>query len=595
MLLIIINKLSRDYYTIDFPFNKELIDNIKKLDKREFLKDKKLWKLDSYNLYQLITQYRDRGDIFFEFNDPNEKPLFIEKYKKALVKVKTKEEIKTTVLNKQKDAKDLKLKLTTSETIDFDESKYLKEGIKCFKHQVIGALYSNAMSSLIVAADLGTGKSLLSLLASEINEDIKKVLIIVPNSLKFNWGMEISKFTNQKYYILNEKKKSTNIYTPEEAKYFIVNYEYFSGQFSFKERIKKYGIDTPDRIIVDEAHRLKNPKAGSTRNILDSFKDDVDSWLLLTGTPVPNKLAELFVPLQIISPIEFTSKSKFYTEYCGMVYNPHSFSGWVQTDNVDLDKLHNKLDDLMYRVRKKDVLQDLPEIQINKIYLKLTDQEEKEYKSIEDGLKTIDWSNPSILFEKEAGSDISVMGIMTKLRQYNSMVKLKHVKNFITELNEEGNKVVIFDCYVNPLKQLVEEFKNNSEIFYGGIKEVSVRQDIINRFQEDNNKLMNLCATSQAGNYGITLTQASNMIMLTQDYVPSTNSQCYARIHRIGQTKPVSIYIFIIKDTIDEDVDLLISSKLKIINKVVDNEEYVDSTEKSVISELVQKYKSKFI
>lgn len=594
MLTILIKKLSRDYYTIDFPFDREIVDNIKKLEKKDFLKDKKLWKLDAYNLYTLITFFNGRKDIFFEFVDIKEKPLFIEKYKKASVKIKSKEEEKAIVLNKQKKASELKLKMLSEDNVDFDYSSYLKEGIKCFKHQVVGALCSNLMESILIAADLGTGKSLLSILASEINQDIKKVLVIVPNSLKFNWGMEVSKFTNQKFYILNEKKKSSNIYTPEEAKYFIVNYEYFnSSNFDYNNRIKKYGIESPDRIIVDEAHRLKNPKAITTKNVLELFRDDVNSWLLLTGTPVPNKVTELFVPLQIISPTEFTSKSKFYTEYCGMVYNPHSFSGWVQTDKLDLNKIHQKLDALMFRVKKKDVLKDLPEIQINKIYINFTDQEEKDYKSIEDGLKTIDWSNPSLLFEKEEGTDNSVMGIMTKLRQYNSMVKLKYVKDFITELNDEENKVVTFDCYKAPLIELTNYFSKNSK-FYSGEITSKDRQDIVDKFQEDNLDLMNAFITTQSGNYGITLTRSCNMIVLNQDYVPSVNSQCYARLHRIGQTNPVTIYIFIIKGSIDEDIDLLVNSKLKIIDKVVDNEDYIDESSPSIISDLINKYKLKY-
>ncbi len=212
---ILIKKASRDFYFLEFPFNKEIVENIKKLEKKEFDGKTKFWKLDSLNLYNLILSFKGRTDLFFDFVDQKEKPIFVDKYKKALSKYQAKEAILNTALDRQKRGKEIKDKLFTDEVINFDYTKYLNEGIIPFRYQIISALFANEMESSLIAADMGVGKTPISILASECYDKINKVLIIVPNSLKFNWGNEIKKFTKQKYYILNEKKKSNNIYTPE--------------------------------------------------------------------------------------------------------------------------------------------------------------------------------------------------------------------------------------------------------------------------------------------------------------------------------------------------------------------------------------------
>ncbi len=596
-LHILVNKSSRDFYYLDHPFDKEVNENIKKLEKKELIaipSGKKGWKLDALNLYNLILLFKGRNDVFFEFVDSKEREVFIDKYKKALAKYKAKEDALNEVLDKQKRGIEIKSKLFTDEPLDFDYTLYLNEGIVPFRHQIIGALYTDIMDNCIIGADMGTGKSLLAILSTELNKSYQKILVIVPNSLKFNWVNELMKFINEKYYVLNEKKKSNNIYTPEESKYFIVNYEYFaSKEFDFNKKIKQYGIELPDRVIIDESHRLKNPKANTTVNILSNFKENVPSWVLLTGTPAPSKLSELFTQLHVISPLEFTSKTKFYKDYCGMVYRPGD--GYVEAEDFNLDKLTNKLDSLMFRVKKKDVLKDLPEIQINKVYLQLSDKEEKEYNEIEAGLKTINWDDTSVLFEKEEGADNSVMGILIKLRQYNSIVKIKnYITDFIEELNLEGNKVVTFDCFVDPLMQLTDHFKHNGKIYYGQVGDSKQKQDIVDLFQQDNDILQNIFITSQSGNYGINLTRSHNMVVLNKPYVPGQVDQMYSRIHRNGQLFPVTIYEFIIKGTIDEIVDSILTEKMKRLNKVIDKEEYVDKSQKSIFSDIFKVYKEKY-
>ncbi len=593
---VLINKETRDYYNISSPYNAELVENIKKLEKKEWNGDKKVWILDPYNLYTLISFYKGRNDFFFEFVDKSEREVFVNKYKKAKEKRDKKEAAFTGIKKKQEEAIKLKETLLEQDNIDFDYSKYLNEGVVPYKYQIIGALFLNLIESGLLAFDMGLGKTIVSLLAAEMLELKGKVLVVVPNSLKFNWALEIIKFTKSKYYILatnpTELKKS-NEYNIDEAKYIICNYNYFSDKnFSFKKKFESFGLDEFDLWISDESHRMKNTKSNTYKNINKFIKPIVKKTYLLSGTPMPSKIEELYVQLNIISPEEFTSKSKFYTEYCGLRYEPRSFSGWSQIETPRFEDLNKKLSGLMFRLKKKEVLKDLPDIRINKVYIEMSAEEEKNYKLIEQGFNNVDWSSDSMLKQNET-QNTNPLTILMKLRQYTSSIKINRTEEMVTELNEEGEKVVIVDTFIEPLKKLNDKFSHNSELYYGDIK-AQDRQTLVNRFQDPNDPLKNLLVSMLAGNVGITLTESSNMLVLTQDWVPGNNRQMWDRLHRISQKNTVNIYIFIIKDTIDEMVDKLLENKQIDISKTIDNEQFEDSSSKSVLSDILNMYKKKY-
>ena len=249
----------------------------------------------------------------------------------------------------------------------------------------------------------------------------------------------------------------------------------------------------------------------------------------------------------------------------------------------------------MYRVKKKDVLKDLPEVSINKIYVEMTDEQQKVYNDIEDGVLNLDWSNTNFTSsndEKKKSTMLSFLELTTKLRQYTSIVKLDTVKDIVTNLNEQNEKVIVFDSFVNPLKQLTEHFKNNSDIYYGDVH-ASDRQKLVDKFQNKKSNLINLFISYASGNFGITLTTSCNIIANGLPFTPSELEQAIGRVHRIGQEFPVTAWIIIVRNTIDEYMDNLIDVKTTNIKKVIDNEEYQDTSIKSISAELFKLYKNK--
>jgi SNF2 family DNA or RNA helicase len=146
--------------------------------------------------------------------------------------------------------------------------------------------------------------------------------------------------------------------------------------------------------------------------------------------------------------------------------------------------------------------------------------------------------------------------------------------------------VIVFDDFKSTINYLHNEFLNSSVKFTGEIS-VDERNKNVNLFQNDDN-IKNIFLTTQAGNAGLTLNKASFVYMISENYVPSINDQCYARAHRIGQLSTVNAVNLIISDTIDEHVNVLIKNKRKEINKVIDNEEFIDNFKKiSIVDELI--------
>jgi len=596
-MLEVIVKKNKSKYNISSSYDKDFIENIKSLKDRTYDTSTKKWLLDDCSLYNLIFMYKEQKDIiFFDFVDSLEREEFKNKIPKIIKKIEKQNKLEEEQLYRDTTLKDNIEKWNESSKTDDWYIKYLSDeaiskNIKPFPHQLVGAKFINHIGSALIAADLGTGKTLLTLLGCELAK-FRKIFIVVPNSLKYNWQKEVHFYIKDaKAFVLNSK---INPFPIEECKYIIVNFDYFSRNFDFDKKIKQYGLDKIDAVVVDEAHMLKNTKAARYKNFIKLYKKLCSNFIMLTGTPVPNRVEELYVILNTIRPSEFKSKQKFYNEYCGLYYDMKMMRLMPIKGGANLEELNKRLENIMFRVKKSDVLKDLPEMIINKIYLEMNPEELKQYKLIESGFKDANFNNLSQNqnINNISSGDLAIV-ILGKLRQYTSSLKVNYVNEMIERLNDENEKVVVFDCYKESLNNLYNLFKYNSRLYHGDVS-AEERQKAVDLFQDKNSSTQNMFLSVQTGNAGITLTESSNLFLLTQSYVPAENDQCYARLNRIGQKNSVNIFIIQIINTIDTDIDELITEKQKVIKKVIDNEDYEDTSEKSVIGELLEKFRNKY-
>lgn len=576
----------KDKFILSFQYEPNLISKLKEIhwEDRKFNSSNKTWTVKTFSLYNLMLQYKGNSNIFFKFDDV-EKEYFKNKVKKKINEIKTLKERQEKLEEKKKYWLEYKKQL--EETYKVHEDKLhqnLKEDVQLLPFQSQAVLFGDVVRNVLFALEMGCGKTLISIALAEYN-NFSKVFVITPNSLKFNYFYEVEKFTNSKAHIINWKK---NKYSFEESKYIIINYDFFRNNNSIK-KFEKLNLGKIECLILDECHRIKNPKSNIYKNFKAIFTDDIfvnetPCKIFMSGTPMNNRAYELYTVMNQISPIDFPNKQTFYSEYCGMTYDPSQFGGYNFDSNAtNFEGLYHKISPYVFRVRKMDVLKDLPSKTYERIILELTTSEEKEYNNILDGI--IDE-----LSNKETVSN--PMTIMLRLRQYLSILKVNNndLIEFIDMVLEMGEKIVIMDYFKEGIELLHEKYKDISVLHYGDVS-VEDRSEMVKQFQDKDSNIKMFLSTVQTGKEGLTLTSSSKIMVLTQPYTVSENEQVVDRVHRISQTEKVNVYYPLFNNTIDFKVFNLVEDKKKEIVKVLDNEEYKTKMDDSTINELVNSLK----
>lgn len=579
----------RQAYELRFPINDQLLQRIRELpdDQRKWDVLNKIWILTTPALFALIKKYKGSNKIHFEFGSEDSRKVFIAQIKKIEVNEAEKRKF-IAELNIKKEHW-VQYKKELEETyIQYSEKCHalLKEGVKLYPHQIVAAMFMNVTRNTLISHEMGIGKTLSAILYVEMN-GFEKVLVITPNSLKFNFYNEVEKFTNSSVHIVNWKKNKCGI---ADAKYVIVNYDFFnsSSKEKFLAKWKKLKIHMIDCVIADESQKLKNTKANTYKNYKRTFtkvifNGEKISKIYLSGTPAPNRAYELYTVLNQISPTDFATKKYFYEYYCGMTYDVYGGWGYI-TDSAEqrLEELYHKVAPFTHRKRKFEVLKDLPDKIYQRIILEMDDREYSTYDKIEEGV-----ANEFLQFPTR-----NPLTIMLRLRQYTASLKVKHVVELVENILETGEKMVIVDFFKDALYDLKEELGDVAALHTGDQNDEE-RAEIVKKFQDPNSDLKVFLGTVQTCGYGLTLTAASKLFIITLPYSVGDYDQVSDRLHRIGQKEVVNIYPLIFPDTIDDYVFSAIESKRKEIVKVIDNEDYKSNVNESVLSEVIQKIKDK--
>jgi SNF2 family DNA or RNA helicase len=577
----------RNFFKVSFPYHPQVVERIKELpyEDRTWLDDEKVWELSTMGLYVLIQSYKRSNKIFFDFGSEEGRQIFIKLIEYNKKKEEERQELLAQLDKKKEYWTKWKEELEENYLNYWDQlHQHLKEGVKLYPHQVVAAMFLNEAKSALISHEMGLGKTLASIAYVEMN-GFEKVFVITPNSLKFNYYYEVEKFTDSKAHIVNWRKNEHSI---EEAKYVIVNYEFFNkgNKKDMHRKWKELGIKTIDALVCDESHRLKNTKANTYKNFnrifnKKLFREGKVSKIFLTGTPAPNRAYELYTVLHQISPLDFKTKTDFYKDFCGMTYDQDGW-GYVESGEKHLERLYHKIAPYTHRKRKFEVLKDLPDKIYQRIILEMTDKEYGEYFHIEEG----------VVSEITLKPTLSPLTIMLRLRQFTSKVKIKFMKELIESIIETGEKIVVVDVFKESLLKMKEIFGDIAGL-HTGDQTVEERAEIVKKFQDPDSDMKIFIGSIQTCNYGLTLTAASKLFILTLPYSVGEYDQVSDRLHRIGQENVVNIYPLIFPDTIDDYVYSSIENKRAEIVKVIDNEDYKSEVDESVLSDVIRKIKNK--
>lgn len=580
---------NKSKYVLYSDYNISFVERIKNIDgnERKWNPDDKVWEFTVMGLYLLIKSYKNSDKIYFNFGDDENKNQFLKLVKKEKDKEKKRRE-EFELLEKNKlEWNQFKFDLERNyENKSKELHSYLKPNTTLFPHQIVATLFANKVNNVLISHEMGLGKTLVSISFVEMNK-LNKVVVITPNSLKFNYYNEVEKFTNSKAHIVNWNK---NKYTIEESKYIILNYEFFnsSDKKVADNKWKSLGIKKIDALVSDECQRLKNSKSNTYKNFKRIFKNSIfnntPKKIFLSGTPAPNRAYELYNVLNQISPLEFKRKVDFYQYYCGMTYD--YFGGWgyiTNTEEQKFEELYEKISPYTHRKRKSEVLKNLPDKTYQRVNLELTSSQKKKYDDIEK-------NTANELNDEEKNHHLS---ILVDLRKYLSEIKGESIKDIVYDIINTGEKVVIIDFFKNTLKELHKEFESIS-VLHTGDQTIEEREEAINKFQNPISDIKIFLGSMEVTKEGLTLTASSKMFLLTLPFVPGVYDQITDRLHRIGQKNAVNIYIPVFEDTIDILTLDLIDNKKTELSIVMDNEEYINNMKTDVLKNVFKNLRKKY-
>lgn len=508
------------------------------------------------------------------------------------------------------------------EVIDVSNIDYSFMKIEPYEYQKQAVVFFETCGGNAILGDQpGVGKTLSSI--SYAIKNNLKTLVVVPASLKLNWRNEILKFTHEKCYIFKFKpRKKDNIITfnKEESLFHIINYEslesYFNFNYSHKctnynckwEGIteeKKYDkcpncgrmkvvksrtyhlisktdkdgenlyANDYDLIVLDEAHYIKNPTAFRSQIIKKAFKES-SKKILMTGTAIKNRPYEFFPLLNLIDPKEWSNAHNFGVRYC----NAHQdkFGHWNYDGSSNLEELYKRIAPYFLRRLKKDILKFLPPKTFTTIPIELRSDTYKEYKNIEDGV--VDES-------QESDNKMTHLARIQKLKQFTSMYKAKQSLEFIKNIIEGDEKIVVFSQFISASQFIYEQFKDVA-VWFTGKHNMIEKQEAVDKFMNDESCKV-FVGTIGAAGVGLTLTSANCLMFLDLPWEPASKIQAEDRIHRASQKADnIQIIKLICQNTIDVHIDNLITEKEQIISKVLDGEVIENKNEFSIFDDLLK-------
>ena len=450
-----------------------------------------------------------------------------------------------------------KLKLVSPpKTLKAKLRDYQKYGISW-----LNFLYEYSLNG-ILADDMGLGKTiqtLAHLLRLKEKNLLKTSLIVVPTSLLANWKNEIKEFTNLSYILLYGNDRDYIFNKLNKYDIIITTYAVLTRDI---EKLKEFEFDY---IILDEAQKIKNPKAKvsiSAKLLKSKHK------LALSGTPIENHLGEIYSIFSFLMP-GFLGSYKFFKDY---------FQNPIEKEN-DFSKqhlLHKKLKPFILRRTKENVVKELPpKTEIIK-YTQFDSNQAKLYETIR---VTMEEKVKEAISKRGINSShLTILDALLKLRQvccdprllnYKApSAKLELFMEIVEELIEENRKILVFSQFTSML-EIIEKELNKKDIEYvkltGATKN---REKVINEFK--NRDIPIFLISLKAGGVGLNLTEADTIIHYDPWWNPAVENQATDRAYRIGQDKPVFVYKLIVENTIEQKIIELQNKKADIQKSIYD-------------------------
>ncbi len=417
----------------------------------------------------------------------------------------------------------------------------------------------------LVAADPGLGKSLISLMHAERHQGSRPIVIVCPASIKYNWEIECVRHMGWRAEVL-EGMRPPRRGLQSDPQLMIVNYDILTpsrhgeGWLGFLKNL------APQILVLDECQYLGSPRAKRTKSTKELCKG-VPHVLALSGTPLTNRPAELFPVLNMLRPKLFPTFFGFARRYCDM---KRTFYGWDYSGASNLPELHGILEkELMIRIRKVDVLDQLPSKRRSVVPVPLSDRREYQH-ALNDFVGWLRKIAPDREMRAARAQALVKVGYLKRLC---GQLKLKATMSWVGDyLDSTDEKIILFGVHQDFIHPLYNKFHHQAVIVDGGVTGRK-RQQAFDKFNKDRRCRL-FVGNIRAAGVGWSAKGCSVVAFAELDWTPGQHMQAEDRIHGINRGQvgigAESIYL-VAKDTIEERLVQLLGRKQQILSAVLDN------------------------
>ncbi|MBU1055695.1 MAG: DEAD/DEAH box helicase [Proteobacteria bacterium] len=436
-------------------------------------------------------------------------------------------------------------------------------------------LYSLKFGACL-ADDMGLGKTIealafLHILKSENSKTgamHKANLLIVPASLIFNWSSEIERFSpDLRFYVAHSISKNKGG-VKENSDDMAKNYDLVITTYAMVQRYEWLQSYKWNYIILDEAQAIKNPGAKQSRAVKKLISEN---RIIMTGTPIENRLSDLWSLFDFLNPGLLGSINEF-----------KKFSEKLKRSHAGYSKLRKLISPYVLRRLKTDksVISDLPDKVEMKTYADLSTKQVLLYKRIVEDIKRLIAETEGIQRKGLIlSSIIKFKQLCNHPDQYNGTAgfeekdsgKFARLREICETIYEKREKVLIFTQFkemTEPLSDFLESiFHKKGLILHGGVP-VGKRKKIVEEFQ-GKSYIPYMVLSLKAGGVGLNLTEANHVIHFDRWWNPAVEDQATDRAFRIGQKKNVIVHKFITKGTVEEKIDKMLEEKRTLSNDVI--------------------------
>jgi len=455
------------------------------------------------------------------------------------------------------------------------EEEYFETLLKVplYHFQREGVLFAARAGRCLIADEMGLGKTIQAIGACEILKrelGAHRTLIVCPTSLKYQWKHEIEKFAGHGATVVEgtPERRHRQYYSDaySDAAYTIAHYNIIGADLA---AINAAHFDT---VILDEAQRIKN---WNTKLARDVKRIASRHAIVLTGTPIENKLEELYSILSFIDPYRLGPVYRFLE-----THQIRDENGKV-TGYRELNKIQNVLEDVVIRRRKKDVLKELPERSDRNLFVTMTDMQTAGHEEYVANVARLvhKWKRFGFLDEKDRKRLMVALNCMRMLadstyildeesRHDTKIDELMHIVDEVLEAGEE--KMVIFSQWERMTRIVQQELEKRGVGFvslHGGVPSRK-REGLLSTFRNDASCRVFL--STDAGGVGLNLQSASIVVNLDLPWNPAVLEQRIGRVYRHGQGKPVSVINLISRGSIEERMQGVLQFKSSLFSGVFD-------------------------